>query len=50
MKKNKEILTKEELKIQKDLENGLYKDIKDEKEVERYSKIFKKIQKERQKK
>ncbi len=42
MKKNKEILTKEELEIQKDLEKELYRDIKDEKEIERYSKIFKK--------
>lgn len=38
---DKEELTKEELKIQQDLENGFYKDIKDEKEIERYSKIFK---------
>lgn len=36
-----EILTEEELEIQQDLENGFYKDIKDEKEIERYSKIFK---------
>ncbi len=42
MKKNKEILTKEELEIQKDLEKELYRDIKDEKEIERYSKIFRK--------
>lgn len=36
-----EILTKEELEIQRDLESGFYKDIKDKNEIERYSKIFK---------
>lgn len=41
MTKNNEILTEEELQIQQDLENGLYKDVEDKREIERYSKIFK---------
>lgn len=48
--KNNEILTEEELSIENDLKNGLYEDVEDEKEIERYSKIFKKDLERRAKK